>query len=172
MLHAPLEEEGLWIRVLEVDHATKKICEIMYHVEFGGFILLRGDVFHSGHYGSESNVRLHGVVERKDLISKGEDSLYFLDTFKNLPMCPFKEYVHDSIEEKVKATELPNPSKATIEKLEGRMKKMVCANYSIRMKRYYRGENMVAALNIFDRHIPVDPEETKEVDNYLRRISE
>lgn len=76
VLHLPLCKEGLYLRVwtFPKKHVEKTAiegwCCFMVHVPFGAFLLLRGDVVHSGVYGAPGNLRFHAVFTTCPLDSK------------------------------------------------------------------------------------------------------
>ena len=68
--HVPLSREGLQLRLVSVqrdgnDEYGKPqfiYTEKMIHVPFGDGLLLPSTLLHSGHYGSQSNLRFHGIL--------------------------------------------------------------------------------------------------------------
>ena len=76
VVHAPLTTEGAVLSVFDTDHNTHRYV----YVPFGTFLVMRGDVWHSGFYGSPGNVRFHMIItmgdvpERDDLLV-GRDRL-------------------------------------------------------------------------------------------------
>ena len=147
----PLEREGMWIRVLEEDHANKIIKHVFYHVEFGGFVLLRGDVFHSGHYGNQGNLRLHGVLEVPETVYMGKDELYFISIYMGLDNCPIKDYTVDSTVESIEPLDLGSSDQDTKTALEGRYRRLKVSRYEQMLVKEYPGPTMMLALGIFER---------------------
>jgi hypothetical protein len=80
VMHMPVTLEGLALRVAVYTDLTMKMVEVReIFVPFGCCLLLRADVFHSGHYGSPHNIRLHGVLPANNL-EWMDGSLLFLNS--------------------------------------------------------------------------------------------
>jgi hypothetical protein len=85
VMHMPVTLEGLALRVAVYTDLTMKTVAVReIFVPFGCCLLLRADVFHSGHYGSPHNIRLHGVLPANNL-EWMDGSLLFLNSER-----PFK----------------------------------------------------------------------------------
>jgi hypothetical protein len=71
LIDMPLSKEGSWIRLAVPDPNGGKHFMIFYHfIPFGAMLIRSMAVFHSGHYGSPGNTRLHAV-----LFVKGESKI-------------------------------------------------------------------------------------------------
>ena len=58
----PLSREGSWLRIAVPDPENKRFILDYVYVPFGSCLVRSGALFHSGHYGSPGNTRLHAVV--------------------------------------------------------------------------------------------------------------
>jgi hypothetical protein len=86
VLHMPATLEGLALRVAVYTDLTMKTVKVReIFVPFGCCLLLRADVFHSGHYGSPHNIRLHGVLPANNL-EWMDGSLLFLNSARPFSM--------------------------------------------------------------------------------------
>jgi hypothetical protein len=86
VMHMPVTLEGLALRVAVYTDLTMKTVEVReIFVPFGSCLLLRADVFHSGHYGSPHNIRLHGVLPANNL-EWMDGSLLFLNSDRPFSM--------------------------------------------------------------------------------------
>jgi hypothetical protein len=86
VLHMPTTLEGLALRVAVYTDLTMKTVKVReIFVPFGCCLLLRADVFHSGHYGSPHNIRLHGVLPANNL-EWMDGSLLFLGSERPFSM--------------------------------------------------------------------------------------
>jgi hypothetical protein len=92
ILHMPTSLEGMALRVAVYTDITQKEVEIKtIFIPFGCCLLLRADVFHSGHYGSSHNIRLHGIFPANNLDWQ-DDHLLFLEEGSSLEM---PQLLHD-----------------------------------------------------------------------------
>jgi hypothetical protein len=86
VMHMPVTLEGMALRVAVYTDLTMKTVEVReIFVPFGSCLLLRADVFHSGHYGSPHNIRLHGVLPANNL-EWMDGSLLFLNSERPFSM--------------------------------------------------------------------------------------
>jgi hypothetical protein len=74
----PLSQEGLWLRVAVPD--PKKMVFVLHwvYVPFGCMLIRHISVWHSGHYGSPGNSRLHGTFSVEGGEKVKADSLGYL----------------------------------------------------------------------------------------------
>lgn len=128
---------------------------MVYQIDFGGFIILRGDVFHSRHYGSKNNLRLHGVVEvPQDHVDLEEDTLYFITNYLRLRDSnqianhPWQDYEHVKLGEEVEAVDTILLTSTGLDK---KVKKYVLQNTEKNLRRYFPGGSMLQALEIKGR---------------------
>ena len=87
VLHGPLCEEGSWLNIMATEKLKEstRVLPLHAHIPFTTFLLTRGDVPHSGIFGSKGNVRFHMVLGPSHNICS--DSLSFLSAghFRHLP---------------------------------------------------------------------------------------
>lgn len=66
VLHMPLCREGLALQLcLNATQGKGALSRQFLFVPFGKMLLLRSNVYHSGHFGSRGNLRLHAVIAKK-----------------------------------------------------------------------------------------------------------
>ena len=58
----PLSAEGSWLRVAVPDPAKKRFVIELVFIPFGSFVIRSAALFHSGHYGSPGNTRIHALM--------------------------------------------------------------------------------------------------------------
>ena len=85
VLHCPLDQEGLGLRVLRRDTTAKN--KHTYHEEYlyaplGEAFLVRADVFHSGHYGKANNIRLHAYIQPSGRAAETKSLFFFKEYCK------------------------------------------------------------------------------------------
>jgi len=79
VLHAPLYEEGCWLDIYHIkkeDDKPNLVHPVRVYIPFCQFLIVRGDVVHSGSYGSKGNIRLHIVFKKIALQTK---KLFFVN---------------------------------------------------------------------------------------------
>jgi hypothetical protein len=58
----PLSKEGAWLRIAVPDPQHRRFVMDYIFIPYGSFVIRSMALFHSGHYGSPGNTRLHAVV--------------------------------------------------------------------------------------------------------------
>jgi hypothetical protein len=72
ILHHPLCEEGSSIQIW-LPNSTGTRSPTILHVPFGTALLLRGDVYHAGSYGSKGNLRFHAHLTPTQCTAEGRE---------------------------------------------------------------------------------------------------
>ena len=73
IIHAPLCEEGSWIYIWKANTRSTPKQKQMLFLPFGSMLVLDGDVWHWGIFGSPGNVRFHAaIIPTKDAKVKAE----------------------------------------------------------------------------------------------------
>ena len=68
-IDTPLSAEGSWLRIAVPDPDNKRFVMELVFVPFGSCLIRSAALFHSGHYGSPGNTRMHGLLLLKDKLS-------------------------------------------------------------------------------------------------------
>ena len=61
----PLSAEGSWLRVAVPDPQKERFVMELVFIPFGSFVIRSAALFHSGHYGSPGNTRIHALMMLK-----------------------------------------------------------------------------------------------------------
>ena len=65
IVHMPLCSEGLALQVC-LNPVEKQICRQFIYIPFGQMLILRSDIYHSGHFGGKGNMRFHAVIAQEN----------------------------------------------------------------------------------------------------------
>ena len=76
VIDLPLSREGSWLRVAIPDPANKVFLLDYVHIPFGSFLVRSAALFHSGHYGSPGNTRVHALMFLKGACTNTHDLGY------------------------------------------------------------------------------------------------
>jgi hypothetical protein len=68
-IDTPLSAEGSWLRIAVPDPDNKRFVMELVFVPFGSCLIRSAALFHSGHYGSPGNTRMHGLLLLEDKMS-------------------------------------------------------------------------------------------------------
>ncbi len=73
----PSSREGEWLRIAVPEPSRRKVfVEDYIHVPFGSFVIRHNSLFHSGHYGSPGNTRLHAMVFSRGAVTNATELGY------------------------------------------------------------------------------------------------
>jgi hypothetical protein len=117
ILHHPLCEEGSTLQLWLPNKDGTNSPQLM-HIPFGTALLLRGDVYHAGCYGSKGNIRFHAHFTPKECTADGREL----------------DIMNVGCNERFRETDLPSESVNSLMVIKNRQQMEFTEKYLRRMK--------------------------------------
>jgi hypothetical protein len=117
ILHHPLCEEGATLQIW-FPNSNNKYSPVFMHIPFGTALLLRGDVYHAGCYGTKGNIRFHANLTPEECVADGREV----------------GILNQGCNERLRETDLPSDTVNSLLLSKNHQQKQFTAKYIGRMK--------------------------------------